>query len=68
MNWPKYTRRIIHGLSFFFIRKVNDNITKEYEILFIKKLPSKLDEKNVFFHPKIPSEIIQRTIIIPNIL
>jgi len=61
-KWSKYTTRVILGLSIFFFRKFNNTMMKKFTILFtknvLKKIPKKLDEKLLFFHPTILHEAI----------
>jgi len=51
-KWPKYTTRVICGLSIFFFRKVMNIIMRECAIIFIEsvlnQLPKKWDEKTFF--------------------
>jgi len=35
-KWPNYTTRVIHRLSIFFFRKVDDTIMMEFAILLTK--------------------------------
>jgi len=37
-KWPKYTKRVIHGLNIFFFRKVNKIIMRDFAILFTEKV------------------------------
>jgi len=59
---------MIHELSIFFFRKVNNTTMREFAILLIenvlKQLPKTiLDEKMFFsFHPIVSSEVIQSSI------
>jgi len=68
---PKYTTRVICGLSIFFFKKVNNTIMRGFAILFIEKVlkcpwKKKISMKKHFFLSYISSEVFQWTPSINN--